>query len=181
MTIYTTLNKIKQHNPCPDGWDKLLKFLNKTEADDELLNLLTILESNGAHDCVWAFRTTENCPVYRLIAADFAGSVLHIFEEKYPDDNRPRLAIQSARDYANVLISEEKLDAARAAAWAAAMAADSDSARAAASDAAWAAAWDAAWVAARCAARDSDRFAAWAAAWAAELEKQRQIILKHLS
>ena len=165
MTIYTTLNKIKQHNPCPDGWDKLLKFLNKTEADDELLNLLTILESNGAHDCVWAFRTTENCPVYRLIAADFAGSVLHIFEEKYPDDNRPRLAIQSARDYANVLISEEKLDAA------------------------WAAAWDAAWVAARCAARDaardsdrdSDRFAAWAAAWAAELEKQRQIILKHLS
>lgn len=165
MTIYTTLNKIKQHNPCPDGWDKLLKFLNKTEADDEPLNLLTILESNGAHDCVWAFRTTENCPVYRLIAADFAGSVLHIFEEKYPDDNRPRLAIQSARDYANVLISEEKLDAA------------------------WAAAWAAAWVAARCAARcaardaarDSDRFAAWAAAWAAELEKQRQIILKHLS
>lgn len=165
MTIYTTLNKIKQHNPCPDGWDKLLKFLNKTEADDEPLNLLTILESNGAHDCVWAFRTTEDCPVYRLIAADFAGSVLHIFEEKYPDDNRPRLAIQSARDYANVLISEEKLDAA------------------------WAAAWDAAWVAARCAARDaargaardSDRFAAWAAAWAAELEKQRQVILNHLS
>lgn len=141
MTIYTTLNKIKQHNPCPDGWDKLLKFLNKTEADDEPLNLLTILESNGAHDCVWAFRTTEDCPVYRLIAADFAGSVLHIFEEKYPDDNRPRLAIQAARDYANVLISEEKLDAA------------------------WAAAWD----------------AAWAAAWAAELEKQRQVILNHLS
>lgn len=157
MTIYTTLNKIKQHNPCSDGWDKLLKFLNKTEADDEPLNLLTILESNGAHDCVWAFRTTEDCPVYRLIAADFAGSVLHIFEEKYPDDNRPRLAIQSARDYANVLISEEKLDAA------------------------WAAAWDAALVAARCAARDAARGAARAAAWAAELEKQRQIILKHLS
>ena len=187
MTIYTTLNQIKQHDPCTGGWTKLLKFLNKTEADDEPLNLLTILESNGVQDCIWAFRTTDDYPVYRLISADFAESVLHIFEEKFPNDDRPRKAIQAVRDYANGLISKEELDAAgaaagdaagaaagdaaRAAAWAAAWAAARDAARAA-GDAAGAAAGAAAWAAAR---------ATWAAAWAAELEKQRQITLKHLS
>ena len=140
MTIYTTLNQIKQHAPCAEGWANLLKFLNKTEADDEPLNLLTILESNGVQDCIWAFRTTDDYPICRLIAADFAESVLHIFEKKYHNDNRPRLAIQSARDYANGLISKEELAAAR------------DAAR-----------------------------AALAAALDAELEKQRQIILNHLS
>ena len=166
MTIYTTLNQIKQHNPCAEGWAKLLRFLSKTEADDEPLNLLTILESNGVEDCIWAFRTTEDYPIYRLIAADFAESVLHLFEEKYPNDDRPRKAIQAARDYANGLIGSDELAAAAWAAW----------------DAAWAAAWAAArdaWAAAWAAARDA--WAAWDARDAAELEKQRQIILNHLS
>lgn len=143
--MQTTLNKIKSDSPCEDGWKKLLNHLGKTEADDEVLELRTILESNGIDDTIWAFRAVEGKDKeIRLFAADCAELVLPIFEKQYPNDDRPRKAIQSARDYANGVISEKEL----AAAWAAARDA-------------WAAAWDA-WDAAR-AAWD----AAWAATWAA--------------
>ena len=36
----------------------------------------------------------------RLIAADFAERVLPLFEAEYPDDDRPRKAIEAARAYA---------------------------------------------------------------------------------
>jgi len=39
--ITTTLNEIKKHCPCEDGWKKLLKHLGKTKADDEPLPLVT--------------------------------------------------------------------------------------------------------------------------------------------
>ena len=147
-TMQTTLNKIKLHSPCEDGWKKLLNYLNKTEADDEVLELRTILESNGLDDTLWAFRAVYGKDKeIRLFAADCADMVLPIYKKEYPGDDRPRKAIQAARDYANGLISAKELAAARAAAWDAAW----DAARAAA----WAAAWDAA------------RDAAWAAAWAA--------------
>jgi len=42
----TTLKQIKLNEPCSEGWTKLLKYLKKTEADDELLPIKTILESN---------------------------------------------------------------------------------------------------------------------------------------
>ena len=29
--IYTTLNRIRAHDPCADGWRKLLTHLGKTE------------------------------------------------------------------------------------------------------------------------------------------------------
>jgi hypothetical protein len=158
--MQTTLNKIKLHSPCEDGWEKLLNHLNKTQSDDEPLELRTILESNGLNDTIWAFRAVEGKDKeIRLFAADCAELVLPIYEKDYPDDKRPRLAIQAARDYANGLITLEELSAAGAASLAAAWAA----ARAAARAAAWAAAWDAAWAAARAAARD----AAWAASLAA--------------
>ena len=35
--IYTTLNKIREYSPCTDGWEKLLKYLGKSKADDEPL------------------------------------------------------------------------------------------------------------------------------------------------
>jgi hypothetical protein len=171
--MQTTLNKIKLHSPCEDGWEKLLNHLNKTQSDDEPLELRTILESNGLNDTIWAFRAVEGKDKeIRLFAADCAELVLPIYEKDYPDDKRPRLAIQAARDYANGLITLEELSAAGAASWAAAgaasLAAAWAAARAAARAAAWAAAWDAAWAAARAAARD----AAWAAI--------KQLLLKYI-
>lgn len=32
--ITTTLNRIRAHSPCEDGWTKLLKHLGKSQADD---------------------------------------------------------------------------------------------------------------------------------------------------
>jgi hypothetical protein len=197
MKITTTLNRIKSNSPCQEGWTKLLTFLNKTKADDEELDLLTILESNGVQDCLWAFQCTDNHDsIYKHIAADFAESVLYIFEKEYPNDNRPRLSIQAARDYADGKINKEELDAARSAASAAAW----DAALHTIGSAAWAAwyaarsaAMDAAMDAANAAARsavmdaamDADMDAAWDAAMDAsmdaELEKQKEILIKYLS
>jgi hypothetical protein len=115
--MQTTLNKIKLHSPCKDGWEKLLNHLNKTQSDDEVLELRTILESNGLNDTIWAFRAVEGKDKeIRLFAADCAELALPIYEKHYPNDKRPRFAIQAARDYANGLITIEELDAARAAA-----------------------------------------------------------------
>ena len=158
--MQTTLNKIKQHNPCSEGWVKLLKFLNKTIADDEPLELTTILESNGLDDALWALRAVDGKDKeIRLMACDFAESVVHL-----TNDERCYKAIDVSRRYANGEVSFDELAAAWAAAWAAARAG------------AWAAARDAAWNAARAAAWD----AAWDAAWAvSEKEKKVQIFLKY--
>ena len=52
----------------------------------------------------------------RLFACDCAEDVLHVFEEKYPDDNRPRQAIEVARRFANGEATREELNAAVSAA-----------------------------------------------------------------
>jgi hypothetical protein len=65
--MQTTLNKIKSHNPCgihdplntQQGWGKLLHHLGKTEADDDALDLQTILGSNGVKDTIWAMRAVD--------------------------------------------------------------------------------------------------------------------------
>jgi len=188
----TTLNKIKAHAPCADGWAKLLLFLNKTKADNEPLSIATIIQSNGIKDAVWALRAVEGKDKeIRLFAADCAESDLHIYENKYPNDDRPRKAIQAARDYANGVIGKDELaaasdaafaasdaacDAARAASWAASWAARAASW--AASAAARAAAWDAS-DAARAAAWDASD-AAWAAASAAKWQKIELLLTKYL-
>jgi hypothetical protein len=114
-----------------------------------------------------------NPKVLRIYAADEAEDVLHLFEAKYPDDNRPRLAIQAARDYAKGLIfSEQLFEAARAADLAAdRVAADASAADYAARSAAAAAAASAAdaYFSPR-AARAAARSAAYAAAGAADYD-----------
>ena len=101
----------------------------------------------------------------RLSAADMAERVLPIFLKVRPQDNRPTLAIQAARDFALGKISRAAADAdaaaADAAAYAAYAAADAAAAARAAADAADADA-DAAAYAAYAAA-----YAAYAAAYAA--------------
>jgi len=71
-------------------------------------------------------------------AADLAEHVLHIFEEDFPNDDRPRLAIKTTRDWVNGLITDNTTkDAADAAAEAAYAAANANTL--ASLDAAWAA------------------------------------------
>ena len=206
IKLTTTLNLLRRHSACESGYRKLIRALGDQYPKDEPINLLTILASNGVQDMLWAMRATvEDSTAARcMIAADCAESVFHIFEEQFPNDNRPRLAIQAARDFAAGKISaraaEAAGDAARAAgaagaagaAWAA-----GDAARAAretgdadAAGAAWAAAWAAgaaeAAVAAEAAGATWAARAAWAAGDAAEaageseIEKQVLIIKRWL-
>ena len=138
MMITTTLKDIKAHEPCTCGWKKLLTGLDKKRADSKPLPLETILENNGLDDALWALRAVDERyhPAMRLFACYCAKYVLDIFEKEYPEDKRPRQAIDATEKFARGEGSEEDLAAARAAAWAAAWAA----ARAAADAAAWAAA-----------------------------------------
>ena len=157
----TTLKKIRSYGPCVNGWENLLTHLGKTKADDEPLDLLTILDSNGLDDTLWCFRAVEGCDKeIRLYSVWCARQVQHLMK-----DPRSINALDVAERFANGTVSNEEL----VAAW--------DAARDAARDAAGPAG-DAAW-AARAAARDAagpmgaaSRNAAWAAAGAAAREKQ---------
>jgi hypothetical protein len=107
----------------------------------------------------------------RLFAADCAEHVLHLYEQAHPGDERPRRAIEAAREYAALSERSAARAAARAAesaAWAAARSAES-AARSAALSAARSAARSAesaAWAAARSAARSAAEVAWQKERWA---------------
>ena len=127
--LTTTLNKIRKHDPCADGWKKLLKYLGKTEADDEPLPFRVILDSNGLDDVIWCCRTApEYDKEWRLFAVWCARQVQHLMT-----DQRSLAVLDVAERYANGQATIEELIAASDAAWAAARAARAT--RAAASDA----------------------------------------------
>ena len=133
----TTLNKIRDYSPCKDGWEKLLKHLGKSRADDEPLSLLTILKINGLDDALWCLRAVDGYEKeIRLYAVWCARQLQHLMT-----DQKSIEAIDVAERYAHGQSTGEELNLAsselKVAAWVAARAA------------AWAAARDAAWDAAR--------------------------------
>ena len=149
--LTTTLNRIRAQGPCREGWEKLLKGLGKTAADDEPLAFSKIAEINGLDDALWCCRAApQEWRTWRLFAVWCGRQVQHLMT-----DPRSTAALDVAERHANGNATDKELAAARAAARAAAWAA----ARAAA----WAAAWDAA--------RDAAWAAAWAAAWDAQKSK----------
>jgi hypothetical protein len=189
--LTTTFAKLKAAGACESGYRKLsenlggiLKYGKETP-----ITFLQIMESNGLDDTLWAFcaanETEAANRIARLFAANCAEHVLPIFEKHYPEDKRPRKAVEAARLYAVGAISAEDLAAARAAARAAAWDAGA-AAREAARAAAGAAAREAARAAAGAAAWDAGA-AAGAAAWdagaaagAAEEEWQKETLVKLL-
>jgi len=74
---------------------------------------------------------TWNKKTRLLFAADCADHVLKNFEDKYPEDKRPRLAIKAVRDYARGKITQKELKDAHSAAYSAAYSSASASAAAA--------------------------------------------------
>ena len=140
-----TKEDLKKWGACSDGYEWYLKnkepktvesTIKKLIADDKCFDwanwlLPKILDKN-------------NLIRYAIFAAEL---VLSIYENKHPADDRPRKAIEVAKNY----LKEKTPDASAAAL--------------AASDAAWAAASDAAWAAraAALAASDAARAAALAA------------------
>ena len=187
MFATVSMNSILNQTPCEDGL-KAFKLKFGHLDPDAPVPLLACLESNPVPDVVWALRAVHQdvSSVLPLIAADFAESVLHVFEEKFPEDDRPRKAIEAARVWAmgkDRDAARDAADAARDAAFAAVRDA-ADAARDAA-DAAYNAAYaayaaDAAFAAAY-ATHNAAYNAAYAASAAAEHLKQAEILHKYFS
>ena len=132
----TTLAAIRAASPCESGWKKLLAALGKTKADNEPLDLLTVLNSNGLDDALWVMSfAMPDDRLVRHFRAWCAEQVLHIFEAVRPDDRR-------VRDQIEMLRRDDATKAERDAADAAARASARDAARDAA-EVAWDAARDA--------------------------------------
>jgi hypothetical protein len=169
-----TLEKLKEWEAC--YYDE---FTDVADADEMLLrwsggresmSVLEVMELDAVsvEDRLWVAIQALNKKDRRLFACDCAEHVLPIYEKHYPDDSRPREAIEVARRFARGKATQKELRVAGAAAWAAADAAD-----AAAEAAAWAA--DAAEAVAytTCAAAE-------AAAWAVEREWQLERVKCYL-
>ncbi len=175
----TTLNLIRAAKPCEDGWRKLLSGLGKTQADDEPLPLLRVLDICGLDDALWVLSyAMPDDRLARHFQASCAERVLHLFEAERPGDLRVREQIAMLKDdtatKAERKATRDAALVAWVAAWDAAWAART-AARTAARDAAWDAAWaarDAAWYAASAAA-SAAALTASAAAWAAEWNAER--------
>jgi hypothetical protein len=166
----TTLNAIRAHEPCEDGWKKLLRHLGKTRADDEPLPLRVILDSNGLDDALWCLRAVPDCDrEARLYAVWCARQVQHLMT-----DPRSIAALNVAERHAKGLATDDELAAAADAAGAAALSAAADAAWAAAWEAAGTAAWAAALDAAGAAARSVAGLRAADAARAAARDAQRE-------
>ena len=122
LMITTTLNKIREHSPCQDGWIKLNKTLGKEYGGDTAVKFSQIVQSNGIVDALWCLRSI--CPEHKkevcLYAVDCAERVLPIYENKYPNDSRVRDCINATKRYLNNEISLEELRVFRRAADAAA-------------------------------------------------------------
>jgi hypothetical protein len=133
---------IREMKPCEDRWNNYLEHYNDFDGTvDEFLALDKITFKDKVWVCV---RLLDHKQKVKF-AVDCAKSVLHIFEEKYPEDKRPRLAIEAAEAWLKDPSEENRnkcINAAYAAAaayYAAAAAADAAYADYAVTDAAAAA------------------------------------------
>jgi hypothetical protein len=112
--MHTTLNAIRDHRPCYAGWTRLLKALNKTQADAEPLAISKILETNGRNDAIWCLRAVEGRDKeIRLFAVWCVRQVQHKLL-----DERSLKALDVAEAYAWGKATHKELDAAYDAAYA---------------------------------------------------------------
>ena len=147
--LHTTFNLLKLKGACGqkrgsgEGYDKLAQYLGGVTkyGKNTPIPLSRIVESNGLADALWCLQAVspeqekERDAIARLFACDCAEHVLHYFEDNYPEDKRPRQAIEAARRLMAGAITSKELAAAGTTAWDAAWAASGDAARAAAWDA----------------------------------------------
>ena len=150
--FYTTLKLLRENNACPSGLATLIASLPPKHTEMKLIPLAHILKSNGLEHALWALRaTTKDARVIAArMAIEFARQSLSNFEKQFPEDKRPRTALQAAGAYLDGKATLKEIESAAAnaanAAWSAWSAAESalwsaaSAARSAAESAAWSAA-----------------------------------------
>ena len=138
---------IRDIQPCKRGYhfvsiEQLPQWLGPTLYEIEVRGQVIHQADKSVAEQARLIRKVEtwNDKTLRLYAADCAERVLGLYEKQYPKNDRPRKAIQAARDFANGLINKDAADAAadaaNAAAYTAANAAYAAKAAAYAADAA---------------------------------------------
>ena len=134
-----TMKNLLAHSPCADALD----FLKESQTLE-----VAWATCEQADWMIWALSKLNILDefVAREFACQCAEHTLHFFEDKYPNDKRPREAIAVARRYGADTSSEASAArrAARSAAWSAAESAAWSAAGSAAESAAWSAAESAA-------------------------------------
>jgi hypothetical protein len=122
MRLYTTLRRLKEEKACVEGYARLRRSLPDLWGDDDQIDFLHILESNGLEDALWALKagipeqSADRNRIARLLAADFAEHALSGYEEFAPGDGRPRKAVEAARAFAAGKIDLAGMESAGAAA-----------------------------------------------------------------
>jgi len=101
----TTLNNIKASEPNIKSWERLLRSLGKTEADDEELPFAHILESTEFEDAIWCLQSVPNIDrELRLFATECIRQVQHLIPTE-----KEMNALITAENYAYGHGSKEEL------------------------------------------------------------------------
>lgn len=102
----TTLNKLKTINfdniPSSDV-DKLLKYLNKTEPDDEPLSISTILDAIGFHSALRCLVAVDGCKKQKLLLNHAYASEISRFMPKKSQES-----LDILKKYADESISKDE-------------------------------------------------------------------------
>ena len=107
---------LEDRDACEEG----LKYWEDVNLPDSTDFIKYCIETNEKEKLQWAnwlmartLKTKKKRVQYTVYAAEL---VLYVFEKKYPQDNRPRKAIQAAKDYLKTPSKKTKKNASYAAA-----------------------------------------------------------------
>lgn len=120
--IQTTFRQLYRAKVCKPRYRHLAKALGgiRSYGRDTPITALQILEHNGVADTLWALEAgyCGDCDkLVRLFAADCVEHVLYIWEAEYPNDKRPRLAVEARKKFARGEITEQQQVAALEKSW----------------------------------------------------------------
>ena len=110
-----TLERLKELRACKSG----IEWFSNQKSKDVREIALALVEDNHFDYARWLLVHLMTHPQQILWAISSAEKVLNVFELKYPNDLRPRKAIQAAKDFLDGKISTNTVNAAYAAAYAA--------------------------------------------------------------
>ena len=120
--LTTSFKLAKDAGACEERYREYARHVGgvATYGHDRPIPLTDILDVMGLDDTLWCLVNaiplelqTERDRVARLFACDCAAHVLELFEARYPDDKRPRVAIETARRYAYGQATPDELAVAR--------------------------------------------------------------------
>jgi hypothetical protein len=119
-----TADWLLEKNACAEGRDWFTAYEGKPDGTSVVKALMKADKLDWANWLIVRVMTHKQRIAYAIYAAE---QVIGIYEKKYPDDKRPRLAIEAAKEVLNKNTEANKkkaADAADAAAYAAYAAAD---------------------------------------------------------